>query len=128
MGLENGIILEMNTKIKYQPWFCNLDLDEYNDEKNYYEYIVDFWCSRYDLRRKIFGVLGVDLEDIQGEYSLDSNNVIHIIQLLKDEIMNNGDYQDKVVFWHTINNLYWVYEYMIKRPQDIIRCYFYDSY
>lgn len=127
MGLENGIILEMNTKIKYQPWFCSLELDKYDEKNNFYQYLVDFWCSGYELRMKIFEALHISSEG-GGEFVLGYEDILRIINVIKNEIKYNGDFEDKCFFWHTIDNLYWVYEYMIKRPQDIIRCYFYDSY
>ena len=127
MGLENGIILEMNTKIKYQPWFCSLELDKYDEKNNFYQYLVDFWCSGYELRMKIFEALHISSEG-GGEFVLGYEDILRIINVIKNESKYNGYFEDKCFFWHTIDNLYWVYEYMIKRPQDIIRCYFYDSY
>ena len=41
------------------------------------------------------------------------------------------DYEENQVdrmLFRQIGTLMWAYEWMDKRPQDIIRCYFYDSY
>lgn len=128
MGLENGIVLEMKTNIKYQPWFCDLELTRIDVETNNYTYIVDYWCSGYAMRRKIFDILHVNPDEASGEYVLTSTEILKIINIIKREIMYNNECENKYAFWSTIDNLYWVYEYMSKRPQDIIRCYFYDSW
>lgn len=128
MGLENGIVLEMNTNIKYQPWFCDLELDRIDIENNNYIYDAGFWCGEYDLRRKILDLVHANPNEGSGEYVLNSTEVLKLINLLTREIMYSNKCGSKCMIWDVIDNLYWVYEYMSKRPQDIIRCYFYDSW
>lgn len=142
MGLDNGIILETKVPIRYKPWFTEFELtDEGVDDKDnkFYCYDLAYWRKCYGLRKCIFEVADISEDDTKIEYEIHKHEIRTIIELLfkinnKEEWANMEtiwDYEesqmDRILF-RQIGTLLWTYEWWNKRPQDIIRCYFYDSY
>lgn len=142
MGLDNGIILETKVPIKYKPWFTEFELtDKGVDAKGnkFYCYDLAYWRKCWGLRAEIFEAICVKKDNEIYEYNLDLEKIKSIIKILFtvnnpykwNALSGIWDYEDnaigKMVFYQ-IGTLLWTYEWLNKRPQDIIRCYFYDSY
>ena len=142
MGLDNGIILDTQVPIKYKPWFTEFELtDKGVDAKGnkFYCYDLAYWRKCWGLRAEIFEAIGVKKDNEIYEYNLDLEKIKSIIKILFtvnnpykwNALSGIWDYEDsaigKMVFYQ-IGTLLWTYEWWNKRPQDIIRCYFYDSY
>ena len=142
MGLDNGIILETKVPIRYKPWFTEFELtDEGVDNKGnkFYCYDLTYWRKCWGLRAEIFEAIGVKKENEIYEYNLDLEEIKSIIKILFkvnnpykwDALSGIWDYEDSTIgkmIFYQIGTLMWTYEWWNKRPQDIIRCYFYDSY
>lgn len=139
MGLDNGIILETNKPIVYKPWFTGFEIVREDCTPNRFVYDLAYWRKCWGLRAEIFEAIGVKKDNEIYEYNLDLEKIKSIIKILFtvnnpykwDALSGIWDYEDgtigKMVFYQ-IGTLLWTYEWWNKRPQDIIRCYFYDSY
>lgn len=139
MGLDNGIILETNKPIVYKPWFTSFEIIKEDCTPNKFVYDLAYWRKCYGLRKCIFEVADISEDDTKIEYEIHKHEIRTIIELLfkvnnKEEWADMNtiwDYEesqmDKILF-RQIGTLMWAYEWWNKRPQDIIRCYFYDSY
>jgi len=139
MGLDNGIILETNKPIRYFPWFTDFELITEECTPGKYVYDLAYWRKCWGLRECIFQVTGTPIDSSKYEYDFQKQEIKQVIKLLLEvnnkrdweDMSNLWDYQDNNIdkmLFSQIGTLMWVYEWMDKRPQDIIRCYFYDSY
>lgn len=139
MGLDNGIILETNKPIRYFPWFADFELIKEESTAEKYVYELAYWRKCWGLRECIFQITDTPIDSDQYEYNFQKEEIKQVIKLLL-EVNNKEDWQDMSNIWDyeddnvgkmlffQIGTLMWAYEWMNKRPQDIIRCYFYDSY
>lgn len=139
MGLDNGIILETNKPIRYFPWFVNFEWIKEESSPEKYVYEVAYWRKCYGLRECIFNITDTPISNDKYEYDFEKQEIRKVIELLFkvnnaeqwSDMSNLWDYQENSInklLFSQIGTLMWVYEWMDKRPQDIIRCYFYDSY
>ena len=139
MGLDNGIILETNKPIMYKPWFASFEIIREDCTPNRFVYDLAYWRKCWGLRECIFGITGTQKDNSKIEYELYKQEIRKIIELLF-KVNNKEEWADMNTIWdyeenqvdrmlfRQIGTLMWVYEWMDKRPKDIIRCYFYDSY
>lgn len=142
MGLDNGIILETKVPIRYRPWFTEFELtDEGVDDKGnkFYCYDLTYWRKCWGLRQEIFEAIGEKVDDETYEYNLgleELKNIIKVLFTVNNPYKWNAlsgiwEYENRTIgkaLTYQIGTLMWTYEWWNKRPQDIIRCYFYDSY
>lgn len=139
MGLDNGIILETNKPIVYKPWFTGFEIIKEDCTPNRFIYDLAYWRKCWGLRQEIFEAIGEKVDDETYEYNLGLEELKNIIKVLFtvnnpykwDVLSGIWDYEDSTIgkmIFYQIGTLLWTYEWWNKRPQDIIRCYFYDSY
>lgn len=139
MGLDNGIILETNKPIVYKPWFTGFEIIKEDCTPNRFVYDLAYWRKCWGLRQEIFEAIGEKVDDETYEYNLGLEELKNIIKVLFtvnnpykwDALSGIWDYEDSTIgkmIFYQIGTLLWTYEWWNKRPQDIIRCYFYDSY
>lgn len=139
MGLDNGIILETNKPIVYKPWFTGFEIVREDCTPNRFVYDLAYWRKCWGLRQEIFEAIGEKVDDETYEYNLGLEELKNIIKVLFtvnnpykwDALSGIWDYEDSTIgkaLTYQIGTLMWTYEWWNKRPQDIIRCYFYDSY
>lgn len=133
MGFECGVTLRTNTPIKYFPWFAKFDLidtdivedgKEYTYQLFYYtndKYVASSLCTSCSLYHK------------EGNQSLNNIDVYKMIQEFK-QLYENVDPDSFCVederkrYEESIGTLAWTFEWMTKRPQDIISCNYYESW
>lgn len=130
MGLDNGIILKMNSGDARKAGCPFLDYDFGDNESD-----ICYWRKCYGLRDLIFAELKLD--DSNSYYSLTRDNINTLIDLLiflvesEESWINNADsiweYDEYLPnMCQCILRLRWLKEYWETHPD--IKVYFYDSY
>ena len=138
MGLDNGIMLKCKNKIDLSllPWFVNIELDKYSDDRITYEYEITYFRKCWGIRGEVCMLLHSP-ED--GGYStIDPEDIPAIIRIL--EKYSEKEYWDENAdsIWEydeqihnirqTIKNLLWLKEYLENNKDNVDECYWYDSY
>lgn len=126
MGLDNGIILETKEP-PLKGGFRELKYEIKDAPVNEFEII--YWRKQWDLRNKIVYEI-FDGESENGMHTLNSRKISEIIEEIKGFIANNEKEPEFYVdgWLQDIANLISLQGYMTNYPDNIIRCYFYDSY
>lgn len=130
MGLDNGIILKMNSGDARKAGCPFLDYDFGDNESD-----ICYWRKCYGLRDLIFAELKLD--DSNSYYFLTRDNINTLIDLLiflvesEESWINNADsiweYDEYLPnMCQCILRLRWLKEYWETHPD--IKVYFYDSY
>lgn len=130
MGLDNGVILKMNT-IDARKAGCPFLECTFGDR----DVDICYWRKCYGLRDLIFGELKLD--DSNSYYSLTQDNINTLIDLLiflvesEESWVNNAEsiweYDEYLPnMCQCILRLRWLKEYWKTHPD--IKVYFYDSY
>lgn len=138
MGLDNGLILKTKNKIENFPWYVNCKYESWLDKnKDYHELEVLYYRKCWGIRGEINALLhlwnneecikNVDPEDIPA--------IIRILEkyLDKEYYENNADsiweYDEMINHLiQDIKNLCWFKEWLENNQDDVIECYWYDSY
>lgn len=135
MGLDNGVILFVNSDVKIPRWLQKLRLDFYKKP----QYEIYYWRKCYALRNNICNSLSNFKYNDSVELSIDD------LKIIKNEIIKRYFTISGIKSWNTDSMNYW--EYFPYRLQEgikyIIRYYrlvhflnkvndykliFYDSY
>ena len=133
MGFECGIKLKTNTPIKYFPWFAKFDLIDTDIVEGGKEYTYQLFYIANDKGVSDTICANCSMEHKEGDQSLNNIDIYKLIKLFKALYYLADPYSfcledEHKLYDEIIGNLFWVFEWMTKRPQDIISCIYYESW
>lgn len=138
IGLDNGITLKTKNKISYFPWFVNYKYEDWNNEEGKSpELEILYYRKCWGIRGEINSLLH-NTEQNGGIISIDSEDIPAIIKIIEKYLDRNyyDEHADSIweyeeMFPHLIQdikNLCWFKIWLSSNKNEVIECYWYDSY
>lgn len=137
MGLDNGIVLRVQKEVKV-PFGTS---DNFDQSTDYDAYEICYWRKCWGIRDAILKVLdpkGIKQKEMEGYYDVEAEDIPALIKAMKPFF--SKEYWDEHAgsIWEFeeifesqvrhIVDLQKLKEFLETHKDQVIKCYFYDSY